>query len=82
MNGFSEGVFKVGQGGARLQVGGGEPRYFGRDWPAFWRRLQTRRALLRLNPGQLADIGLSAGPGANEETRERIKQIQRAHGRS
>ena len=33
-------------------------------------------------PLTLADIGLSAGPGANEETRERIKQIQRAHGRS
>ena len=33
-------------------------------------------------PLALADIGLSAGPGANEETRERIKQIQRAHGRS
>ena len=33
-------------------------------------------------PLALADIGLSAGSGANEETRERIKQIQRAHGRS
>lgn len=29
------------------------------------------------NPLELADIGLSAGPGANEETRERIRQIQR-----
>lgn len=31
------------------------------------------------NPLELTDIGLSAGPGANEETRERIRQIQRAH---
>lgn len=31
------------------------------------------------NPLELADIGLSAGPGANEETRERIRQIQRRH---
>lgn len=69
MNGFSEAVFKVGQGGARLQVGGREPRYFGRDWPAFWRRLQTRRALLRLNPGQLADIGLSRAEAEHEARR-------------
>ncbi|RRV15029.1 winged helix-turn-helix transcriptional regulator [Pseudomonas saudiphocaensis] len=28
-------------------------------------------------PLELTDIGLCAGPGANEETRERIRQIQR-----
>ncbi|WP_339458401.1 DUF1127 domain-containing protein [Pseudomonas sp. EA_105y_Pfl2_R69] len=69
MNGFSGGVFKVGQGDARLQVAGREPRYFGRDWPAFWRRLQTRRALLHLNPGQLADIGLSRAEAEHEARR-------------
>lgn len=28
---------------------------------------------------ELADIGLNAGPGANNETRERIRQIQSRH---
>ncbi len=43
-----------------------EARYFGRDWPAFWRRLNTRRVLLRLNDQQLRDIGLSRAQAEHE----------------
>lgn len=65
MNGFSE----IGIETARQvvpQQARGETRHFGRDWPAFWRRLQTRRALLGLDAGQLADIGLSRAEAERE----------------
>ncbi len=66
MNGFSEiGVTSVGRP-LQSQQAKGETRYFGRDWPAFWRRLHTRRAVLGLDDGQLADIGLSRAEAERE----------------
>lgn len=40
-----------------VQVGAAKPAV--RRWNAFWLRLTTRRALLRLTDEQLNDIGLS-----------------------
>lgn len=37
-----------------------------RRWNAFWQRLTTRRALLRLTDEQLKDIGLSRGQALRE----------------
>ncbi|MDR8013383.1 DUF1127 domain-containing protein [Ectopseudomonas guguanensis] len=50
----------------RITTHKGEVRYFGRDWPAFWRRLNTRRVLLKLNDQQLHDIGLSRAQAERE----------------
>ncbi|UYP30289.1 DUF1127 domain-containing protein [Pseudomonas sp. Z8(2022)] len=44
----------------------GEARYFGRNWPAFWRRLSTRRALRKLGDQQLRDIGLNRAQAERE----------------
>ncbi|WP_457788317.1 DUF1127 domain-containing protein [Pseudomonas sp. PL-6] len=65
MNGFSEIGFDRARRAAPPQATGAL-RHFGRDWPAFWRRLHTRRALLRLNERQLADIGLSRAEAERE----------------
>ncbi|EJO94769.1 hypothetical protein A471_06721 [Ectopseudomonas mendocina DLHK] len=43
-----------------------QPRSFGRDWPSFWRRLRTRRALLRLSDQALADVGLTRAQAERE----------------
>ncbi|WP_043307640.1 DUF1127 domain-containing protein [Pseudomonas sp. ML96] len=43
-------------------------RLLGR-WNAFWRRLSTRKALLRLNDAQLADIGLNRAEALAEAER-------------
>lgn len=39
---------------------------FARDWPAFWRRLQSRRALARLSDQHLADVGLTRAEAERE----------------
>ena len=66
MNGFSEIDVTSIERALRPQPASGEARHFGRDWPAFWRRLRTRRALLGLDDGQLADIGLSRAEAERE----------------
>lgn len=38
-------------------------------WALFWRRLTTRRALLRLNEAQLKDIGLTPAEARREVLR-------------
>lgn len=43
-----------------------ETRYFGRNWPAFWRRLNTRGMLRKLNDQQLRDIGLTRAQAERE----------------
>lgn len=43
-----------------------EARYFGRNWPAFWRRLNTRGKLRKLTDQQLRDIGLSRAQAERE----------------
>ncbi|EZH82998.1 hypothetical protein AU05_04240 [Ectopseudomonas composti] len=59
MTGFSKTDFAALGDAVRITTSKSEVRYFGRDWPAFWRRLNTRRVLLKLNDQQLRDIGLS-----------------------
>lgn len=68
MNGISEADSRVVRQIVRLPAAG-EVRYFGRDWPAFWRRLNTRRVLLRLSDQQLADIGLTRAQAEREARR-------------
>lgn len=68
MNGFSEIGIDTARRVAPPQATG-ERRYFARDWPAFWRRLRTRRALLRLSDRQLADVGLSRAEAEREARR-------------
>ena len=66
MTGFSKTDFAAVGEAVRITAQKGEVRYFGRDWPAFWRRLNTRRRLLKLNDQQLRDIGLSRAQAERE----------------
>lgn len=66
MTGFSKTDFAAVGEVVRRAAGKGEVRYFGCDWPAFWRRLNTRRVLLKLNDQQLRDIGLSRAQAEHE----------------
>ncbi|RRV39038.1 DUF1127 domain-containing protein [Pseudomonas sp. o96-267] len=66
MTGFSNTDFVAVGEAVRITRHKGEVRYFGRDWPAFWRRLNTRRVLLKLNDQQLRDIGLSRAQAERE----------------
>lgn len=66
MTGFSNTDFIAAGEALRIATHEGEVRYFGRDWPAFWRRLNTRRVLLKLNDQQLHDIGLSRAQAERE----------------
>lgn len=66
MTGFSKTDFAAVGEVVRGAAGNGAVRYFGRDWPAFWRRLNTRRVLLQLNDQQLRDIGLSRAQAERE----------------
>jgi uncharacterized protein YjiS (DUF1127 family) len=66
MTGFSKTDFAAVGEVVRVVAGKSETRYFGRDWPAFWRRLNTRRVLLKLNDQQLRDIGLSRAQAERE----------------
>lgn len=66
MTGFSKTDFAAVGELVRDATGQGEARYFGRDWSAFWRRLNTRRVLLKLNDQQLRDIGLSRAQAERE----------------
>jgi len=66
MTGFSNTDFVALGEAVRITTHKGEVRYFGRDWPAFWRRLNTRRVLLKLNDQQLHDIGLSRAQAERE----------------
>jgi len=66
MTGFSNtDVVAVGEA-VRIATHKGEVRYFGRDWPAFWRRLNTRGMLRKLTDQQLRDIGLSRAQAERE----------------
>ncbi|MGF0337667.1 DUF1127 domain-containing protein [Ectopseudomonas toyotomiensis] len=66
MTGFSNTDFVARGEAVRIATHEGEVRYFGRDWPSFWRRLNTRRVLLKLNDQQLRDIGLSRAQAERE----------------
>jgi len=66
MSGFSNTDFVARGEAVRITTHKGEVRHFGRDWPAFWRRLNTRRVLLKLNDQQLRDIGLSRAQAERE----------------
>lgn len=66
MNGLTKADFAAGQEVLQPRVVKGVARYFGRDWPTFWRRLNTRRMLLKLNDQQLRDIGLTRGQAERE----------------
>ena len=66
MTGLSKTDFAAVGEVVRVVAGKSETRYFGRDWPAFWRRLNTRRVLLKLNDQQLRDIGLSRAQAERE----------------
>lgn len=66
MTGFSNTDFVARGEAVRIATREGEVRYFGRDWAAFWRRLNTRRVLLKLNDQQLRDIGLSRAQAERE----------------
>lgn len=66
MTGFSKTDFAAVGEVVRGATGQSAARYFGRDWPAFWRRLNTRRVLLKLNEQQLRDIGLSRAQAERE----------------
>ena len=66
MTGFSNTDFVAVGGAVRVATHKSEVRHFGRNWPAFWRRLSTRRMLLKLNDQQLRDIGLTRGQAERE----------------
>ena len=66
MTGFSNTDFVALGEAVRIATHEGEVRYFGSDWPAFWRRLNTRHMLLKLNDQQLRDIGLSRAQAERE----------------
>lgn len=66
MNGLSDARLTMQSGelqqeaaGGHLYVQAGAAKPAGCRWNAFWLRLTTRRALLRLTDEQLKDIGLS-----------------------
>ena len=52
--------------GGHLYAQTGAAKPAGRRWNAFWLRLTTRRALLRLTDEQLKDVGLSRGQALRE----------------
>ncbi|WP_275545700.1 MULTISPECIES: DUF1127 domain-containing protein [unclassified Pseudomonas] len=66
MSGFSKTDFAAVGEDVQVAPHKDEARYFGRNWPAFWRRLSTRRALLKLSDQQLRDIGLSRAQAERE----------------
>lgn len=69
MTGFSKTDFAAVGEVVRVAAGNSETRYFGRDWPAFWRRLNTRRTLLKLSDQHLRDIGLTRTQAEREASR-------------
>lgn len=69
MTGFSKTDFAAVGEVVRVAAGKSETRYFGRDWPAFWRRLSTRRMLLKLSDQHLRDIGLTRAQAEREASR-------------
>lgn len=66
MSGLSKADFRAGRVVVQPSRVAGGARYFGRDWPAFWRRLNTRRMLLKLDDQQLKDIGLTRAQAERE----------------
>lgn len=66
MNGLSRTDFAGASSRPRSVGKQAELRHFGRDWPAFWRRLGTRRALHELDDQQLRDIGLTRAEAERE----------------
>lgn len=69
MTGFSNTDFVAVGEAVRVATHKSEVRHFGRNWPAFWRRLNTRRTLLKLSDQHLRDIGLTRAQAEREASR-------------
>ncbi|QTS86787.1 DUF1127 domain-containing protein [Ectopseudomonas khazarica] len=66
MTSFSKTDLAAASGPVRSAAEPRATRYFGRNWPAFWRRLNTRGMLRKLNDQQLRDIGLTRAQAERE----------------